>query len=43
VDFDVLIQRNRTYREAEKRSLEEYQQRVANEERPACMVEEGAR
>lgn len=43
VDFDVLIRRNRMYREAEKRSLEEYQQRVANEENSACMVEEGAR
>jgi len=39
----VLIQRNRMYREAEKRSLQEYQQRVANEENSACMVKEGAR
>jgi len=38
-----LIQRNRMYREAEKRSLKEYQQRVANEKESACMVEEGAR
>jgi len=43
VDFNVLIQRNRMYREAEQRSLEEYKQHLASEERKrdeaACLVE----
>jgi len=44
VDFSVLIQRNRMYREAEQRSLEEYKKRVASEEKKreeaGCLVEE---
>jgi ferredoxin/flavodoxin---NADP+ reductase len=45
VNFDVLMQRNRMYRDAEKRSLEEYQQalrekRVA-EEPSTCLVSGG--
>lgn len=44
VDFNVLIQRNRMYREAEQRSLEEYKQHLASKERKrdeaACLVEE---
>jgi ferredoxin--NADP+ reductase len=32
VDFDVLMQRNRMYRDAEKRSLEEYQKRLREQE-----------
>jgi len=43
VDFNVLIQRNRMYREAEQRSLEEYKKRIATEERQreetGCLVE----
>ena len=43
VDFNVLIQRNRMYREAEQRSLEEYKKRIANEEQKreeaGCLVE----
>lgn len=46
VDFDVLIQRNRMYRDAEKRSLEEYQARLKDKERDGetteCLME-GAR
>jgi ferredoxin--NADP+ reductase len=42
VNFDVLMQRNRTYREQEKRSLEEYQHglqnRGENEEPNTCLV-----
>jgi ferredoxin--NADP+ reductase len=42
VNFDVLIQRNRTYREQEKRSLEDYQSRQKgggkSEEESACLV-----
>jgi ferredoxin--NADP+ reductase len=42
VNFDVLIQRNRTYREQEKRSLEEYQSRQKgggkSEEESTCLV-----
>jgi len=42
VDFDVLMQRNRMYREAEKRSLEEYQSRLRNggegESESICLV-----
>ena len=45
VNFDVLIQRNRMYREAEKRSLEEYLQanreKCATEEPSACLVSGG--
>jgi len=44
VDFNVLIQRNRMYRDAELRSLEEYQTRIASGEKKrqegACLVEE---
>ena len=43
VDFNVLIQRNRVYREAEQRSLEEYKKRITDEEKKreeaACLVE----
>jgi len=43
VDFDVLIQRNRMYRDAEKRSLEEYQARIQEQEKSgettACLAE----
>lgn len=43
VDFNVLIQRNRMYREAEQRSLEEYKKRLEGEEKKrqdaACLVE----
>lgn len=43
VDFNVLIQRNRMYREAEQRSLEDYKKRIAGEEKKrdeaACLVE----
>jgi ferredoxin/flavodoxin---NADP+ reductase len=42
VNFDVLMQRNRMYRDAEKRSLEEYQKRLqegANDETHACWLE----
>jgi len=42
VDFNVLMQRNRMYREAEQRSLEEYKKRIASEEtkqpEAACLV-----
>jgi len=42
VDFDVLTQRNRMYRDAEKRALEEYQNRLRgggeSEEISECMV-----
>jgi ferredoxin/flavodoxin---NADP+ reductase len=42
VNFDVLMRRNRMYREAEKRSLEEYQQRLErksqNPEPSVCLV-----
>ncbi len=42
VNFDVLMQRNRTYREQEKRSLEEYQSRLKggreSEEDSTCLV-----
>jgi ferredoxin/flavodoxin---NADP+ reductase len=42
VNFDVLIQRNRTYREQEKRSLEDYQSRQEgggkSEEESTCLV-----
>jgi ferredoxin/flavodoxin---NADP+ reductase len=42
VNFDVLIQRNRTYREQEKRSLEDYQSRQKgrgkSEEESTCLV-----
>ena len=45
VNFEVLIQRNRMYREAEKRSLEEYQKRLAKKEseRPLPCALEGVR
>ena len=43
VDFNVLIQRNRMYRDAEQRSLEEYKKRIASEEKKreeaACLME----
>lgn len=39
VNFEVLMQRNRMYRDAEKRSLEEYQKRVAEEKGGACALE----
>jgi ferredoxin--NADP+ reductase len=43
VDFNVLMQRNRMYRDAEQRSLAEYKKRIANEEQKreeaACLVE----
>jgi len=42
VNFDVLMQRNRMYRDAEKRSLEEYQRRSQekkNSETDACQLE----
>jgi ferredoxin--NADP+ reductase len=42
VNFDVLMQRNRTYREQEKRSLEEYQRGLQNrgesEEPNTCLA-----
>jgi ferredoxin/flavodoxin---NADP+ reductase len=42
VNFEVLMQRNRMYREAEKRSLEDYQRAVeerrASEEASICLV-----
>ena len=42
VDFEVLMQRNRMYRDAEKRALEEYQNRLRggaqNEESSECLV-----
>jgi ferredoxin--NADP+ reductase len=42
VNFDVLIQRNRMYREAEKRSLDEYLSRQRGddlgEEKRTCLV-----
>jgi len=45
VNFDVLMQRNRTYREQEKRSLEEYQRglqgRGDSEEPSTCLVGRG--
>jgi len=45
VNFDVLMQRNRTYREQEKRSLEEYQSglqgRGDSEEPSTCLVGRG--
>jgi ferredoxin--NADP+ reductase len=43
VDFDVLIQRNRMYREAEKRSLDEYlnrQRSTAAEDTCSCLIGE---
>jgi ferredoxin/flavodoxin---NADP+ reductase len=45
VDFAVLVQRNAMYREAEKRSMEAYQQELerkkgASSERMSCMLEE---
>ena len=43
VDFGVLMQRNRMYRDAEQRSLDEYKKRIAEEEKKreeaACLVE----
>ena len=43
VDFGVLLQRNRMYRDAEQRSLEDYKKRIAEEEKKreeaACLVE----
>jgi len=52
VDFNVLMQRNRMYRDAEQRSLEEFERTEKEkdekckvtgtaEERPACLVGEG--
>jgi ferredoxin/flavodoxin---NADP+ reductase len=45
VNFDVLMQRNKMYRDAEKRSLEEYQQSLrdkrASEESTPCLVSGG--
>ncbi|MGB7434713.1 MAG: sulfide/dihydroorotate dehydrogenase-like FAD/NAD-binding protein [Candidatus Acidiferrum sp.] len=45
VDFDVLMQRNRMYREAEKRSLEQYQRdqqgKAVNEQPTPCLVSGG--
>ena len=45
VNFDVLMQRNRTYREEEKRSLEEYQRGLQSggesEEPVGCLVKGG--
>ena len=45
VNFDVLIQRNRMYREAEKRSLEDYQgalqEKIQNLETSDCLVSGG--
>jgi len=45
VNFDVLIQRNRMYREAEKRSLEDYQgalqEKTQNLETSDCLVSGG--
>lgn len=47
VNFDVLIQRNKMYREAEKRSLEQYQQSIrenlTTNEPNACLVGSPAR
>jgi ferredoxin--NADP+ reductase len=47
VNFEVLMQRNRMYREAEKRSLEEYQRGVHSkrdsEEASTCLVNGGRR
>jgi ferredoxin--NADP+ reductase len=43
VDFNVLIQRNRMYRQAEQRSLEEYKKHSLSaetrEKDRACLVE----
>jgi len=42
VNFDVLMKRNRMYRDAEKRSLEEYQQRLreeGSEKTDTCQLE----
>jgi len=39
VNFEVLVQRNRMYRDAEKRSLEEYQKRLEEEKSPPCALE----
>lgn len=45
VNFEVLMQRNRMYREAEKRSLEDYQRALqeqqVGEEQGACLVTGG--
>lgn len=38
VDFEVLMQRNRMYRDAEKRSLEEYQCRLKSETESTCLA-----
>jgi ferredoxin--NADP+ reductase len=38
VNFEVLMQRNRMYREAEKRSLEEYQRVLRENEPSVCLV-----
>jgi ferredoxin/flavodoxin---NADP+ reductase len=38
VNFEVLMQRNRMYREAEKRSLEEYQRGLGDSETSVCLV-----
>jgi ferredoxin/flavodoxin---NADP+ reductase len=38
VNFEVLMQRNRMYREAEKRSLEEYQRVLRESEPSVCLV-----
>jgi ferredoxin--NADP+ reductase len=42
VDFNVLMRRNRMYRDAEKRSLEEYQNRLKgggeSEAEATCLV-----
>jgi ferredoxin/flavodoxin---NADP+ reductase len=38
VNFEVLMQRNKMYREAEKRSLEEYQQTLRENEPSVCLI-----
>jgi len=43
VNFEVLMQRNRMYRDAEKRSLEEYQKRLKEEEETRPCQLEGVR
>jgi len=43
VNFEVLMQRNRMYRDAEKRSLEEYQKRLKEEEEASTCQLEGVR
>ena len=42
VDFAVLVQRNATYREAEQRSMEEYQQRKPKSQVEAVRAEAAA-